>query len=117
MVSGLLIPLLLVDHVVSTRFASALFGTDTYYKPMLAALWPKAAVWQTLLLLVVWTHGCVGMHYWLRLARWYKTYAPVLLSIAVLLPALALAGFMVGGREVAASLATPESTKAVFQDF
>jgi len=115
MVSGLLIPLLLVEHVVATRFASALFGTDTYYKPMLAALWPRSAWWQTALLLVVWTHGCVGMHFWLRLARWYRQVAPLLLSVAVLVPALALAGFMVGGREVATSPGTVEGTRSVFQ--
>jgi adenylate cyclase len=115
MVSGLVIPILLVDHVVATRFASALLGTDTYYKPMLAALWPNSAWPQSLLLLIVWTHGCVGMHFWLRLARWYNRYAPLLLAIAVLVPALALAGFMVGGREVAATLTTPEAKKAVFE--
>ena len=115
LISGLVIPLLLIEHVVATRFASALYGTDTFYKPMLAALWPNRALWQTVLLLVVWAHGCVGMHYWLRLTRSYSKYAPVLLAFAVLLPAWALAGFMVGGREVAASVSDPEAAKSVFQ--
>jgi adenylate cyclase len=116
-VTGLCIPLLLVDHVVSTRFASSLYDTNDYYKPVLASLWPNFALRQTFLLLLVWWHACVGLHFWLRLAPWYRKVAPLLLALAVMLPTLALAGFMVGGREVAASLGTPENAKAMFQSF
>jgi adenylate cyclase len=116
LISGLIIPLLLIDHAFGMRFKAGLFGTDTFYKPSLVALWPGAALQQTVLLLLVWGHCCTGLHFWLRLASWYRRSAPVLLGMAVLLPALALAGFMVSGRELAASLKTAGDVKKVFDD-
>ncbi len=116
-VSGLCIPLLLIDHVVSTRFAASLYGTNDYYKPVLASLWPSFALRQTLLLLIVWWHACVGLHFWLRLAPWYSRVMPMLFAFAVMVPTLALAGFMVGAREVTVALATPEAAKTMLQSF
>ena len=115
LVSGLIIPLLLIDHAFGMRFKAGLFGTDTFYKPSLVALWPDAALLQSALLVLVWVHCCVGLHFWLRLAAWYRTVAPFLLALAVLLPVLALAGFMVGGREVGASLKSAADVKKVFE--
>jgi adenylate cyclase len=116
LISGLIIPLLLIDHAFGMRFKAALFGTDTYYKPSLVALWPGAALQQTVLLLLVWVHCCVGLHYWLRLTSWYRRSAPLLFGLAVLLPALALAGFMVSGRELGASLQSAADAKKVFDE-
>lgn len=107
--SGLAIPILLLDHVAMTRIGDQLFGWNDSYGFALAELWPAYAVWQTALVLVVWTHACIGLHFWLRLAPWYARLAPVLLAAAVLLPALAVAGFTVAGRQVASTLATPEA--------
>jgi adenylate cyclase len=56
-------------------------------------------------LLIVWVHGCVGVHYWLRLQPWYGRVVDLLLAIAVLVPALALAGFVTGGRQLRAKAA------------
>jgi adenylate cyclase len=116
LISGLIIPLLLIEHAFGMRLKAGLFGTDTYYTPSLLALWPGAALQQTALLLLVWVHSCVGLHYWLRLARWYRPFAPYLLGLAVLLPTLALVGFMVSGREVGASIKTAADAKKVFDD-
>lgn len=115
LVSGFLIPVLLIDHVVVTRFAQSLFGTRDYYAPVLAYYWPSHAWMQALLVVIVWTHACVGLHHWLRLDRHYARFVPLLFAAAVLLPALALAGFMVGGREVAAS-ARMEGIVGVLRD-
>jgi adenylate cyclase len=52
---------------------------------------------QALLLVVVWAHLCAGLHYWLRLKAWYRNVQPLAFSIALLLPALALAGFAGAG--------------------
>ena len=52
-------------------------------------------------------HGCIGLHYWLSLAGWYRRVQPVLLALAVALPVSALAGFSVAGRQVAARIAEP----------
>ena len=54
---------------------------------------------QAILLLIVWIHGCLGVHFWLRLKPFYPRAHELLLSIAVLLPALALLGYYQGGEQ------------------
>src|SRR5262249_34637292 len=72
-------------------------------------LW-GVALPQTLLLLIVWTHGCIGLHFWLRLSRHYAPVAPLLLVIAVLVPTLALSGFTAAGRQAAIEAAAKAAT-------
>ena len=60
---ALCIPFLLFPHIVNTRIAHAVFGVNDSYLYELARLWPDRAVLQSLLLLLVWTHGCIGLHY------------------------------------------------------
>ena len=55
---------------------------------------------QFVLLLVAWTHACIGLYFWLRLKPFFKWAGPILLAIAVLLPPLAMIGAHHGGREV-----------------
>jgi adenylate cyclase len=69
------------------------------YRAELGLLWPDAAISQSLLLLVVWTHGCIGLHQWLKGEAWWARHIPLLTGLATLVPALALAGFLVGARE------------------
>src|SRR6266702_2679423 len=57
--------------------------------------------------LLAWLHGCLGMYFWVRLQPWYRRVAPWLLAVAILLPALALLGFVQAGREVAAHAREP----------
>ncbi len=98
---GLAIPFLLFPHIVNTRVAHAMFGVNDIYLYELARLWPGSALTQSLLLLMVWLHGCLGIHFWLRLSAGYRRIAPVLLAVAIAVPVAALAGFMVAGRGVA----------------
>jgi adenylate cyclase len=98
---GLIIPLLLVPHLLDTRMMNTAFGVEDSYAYVLLRVWPDAAWSQTLLLLFVWIHGCLGLHYWLRLKAWYRRLLPWLLGAAVLIPACALLGFVNGGRTVA----------------
>ncbi|HEY7598791.1 MAG TPA: adenylate/guanylate cyclase domain-containing protein, partial [Candidatus Limnocylindrales bacterium] len=111
--SGLLIPVLLFKHIAMTRLADTLYGWNDSYLFALAELWPAWAWWQTSLIVLVWSHACVGLHHWLRLSRWYRRLAPLLLALAVLLPAAALAGFAVAGRQVAQSLSSPADLAAL----
>ena len=100
---GLLIPPVLVDHVIGTRIAQLLYGVKddyTYVVYSFATNPPRAAL-QALLLLVAWTHGCIGLNYWLRLKRWYRAHQPEALALALLVPVLALIGFYEAIREVA----------------
>jgi adenylate cyclase len=105
---GLFIPFLLFPHIVNTRIAHSFFGVEDNYLYELARLWPASAVLQSTLLLMVWLHGCMGLHYWLRLEPAYRNAQPALLFIAIAVPVAALGGFMVSGRAVAASIENPE---------
>ena len=102
--TGLSIPLFLITHVVFNRGAASLAGTDDTYAFELANIWPGLALEHSALLLCVWVHGCIGMHYWLSLAPWYPRVRQVLFALAVALPVTALAGFSVAGRQVAAQM-------------
>jgi adenylate cyclase len=116
LVLGLAIPPLLVSHIVGTRLAHVTFDvTDSYARTVLI-LWhldPWAGARQTLVLLVAWIHGCIGIHFWLRLRAWYPPAAPVLYAVALLLPAVALLGFASAGREAATLARTPGFTESV----
>lgn len=112
---GLAIPILLTAHVLGTRGTHEVFGVDDSYEWVLAILWPDGAFRQTLLTLIVWAHGCIGLHYWLRLRRGYARIFPLLYAGALLLPVLSLTGFAVAGREVAEVAATPGGMDALIR--
>ena len=100
---GLSIPLLLMIHVIGTRVAELLLNVEITYQSVLVAQWlaaPSHGVLQAIALLTVWTHGCVGIHFWLRTKSWYPDWRPYLFAFALLLPALALAGYVAAGNEV-----------------
>ncbi len=105
---GLFIPFLLFSHIVNTRVAHAVYNVNDIYIYELVRLWPERAFWQSLLLIVVWVHGCIGLHYWMRLSPLYRTISLPLLAAAVALPLAALAGFMVTGRGANVAIADPE---------
>lgn len=101
---GLCIPPLLLGHVMGTRMAYTMFGTESSYTRVLLALWylaPDIGLRQAVTLIVVWIHGCMGMHFWLRFRPWYPRVNALLGGAALLLPVVALLGFVNGGREVA----------------
>src|SRR5882672_447402 len=102
LVLGLAVPPLLIAHVVGTRFNWLLLEHNINYERMVGVLWSETgtALRQSLLLLIVWTHFCFGIHYWLRLQRWYATAQPSLFAAALLIPAMALAGFAAAGNEL-----------------
>ena len=104
---GLLIPFLLFPHIVNTRIARVYFGVEDNYLYELVRLWPASAIIQSMLLLMVWTHGCLGIHFWLRLYAPYRAIQPVMLFLAIAVPLAALAGFMVTGRAVSELVKDP----------
>ncbi len=107
---GLSVPLLLANHVAATRISLALFGTQKGYAQELYSFWVSArwfGLVQVTVLIVAWTHGCIGVGLWLRLKPWFARAAPYFLCAAVLLPVLALLGFFQGGRTILARAADP----------
>jgi adenylate cyclase len=99
LVLGLLIPPLLIGHIVGTRLAWTLLGHSVDYERVVGLLWSSewSAIRQSLLLLIVWSHLCFGLHYWLRVRQWYRNAQPLAFAVALLLPALALSGFASAG--------------------
>jgi adenylate cyclase len=101
---GLLIPVLLIEHIVGTRIRYEIADLQDTYEFVIRTLWvesPRDALRQTLALLVVWMHGCIGIHFWLRYRDWYARAAPFFLTLAILLPVLGLLGFAYTGRILA----------------
>jgi ferredoxin len=110
---GLAIPFFLFPHIVNTRVAHQFFNVQDSYLYELIRLWPDSALVQTLLMLTVWAHGCLGLHYWLRLSDGYRSAAPVLLVIAVAVPILGFAGFAVAGRMTGDIMSDPDALAAL----
>src|SRR5687767_9469384 len=98
-VLGLAIPPLLIVHIVGTRFTWMLLGHNIDYERIVGLLW--SSEWSTfkqmLLLVLVWAHLCFGLHYWLRVRAWYRAAQPLAFAVALLVPAIALAGFASAG--------------------
>src|SRR5262249_2871038 len=100
LILGLCIPLLLSIHVASTRIAEATQGADTSYAYLLTLRWvlaPKFAALHIAMVSTVWIHACIGLHFWLRTKAWYPRWRPWLALFAVMLPTLALAGYVAAG--------------------
>ncbi|MGO7181032.1 adenylate/guanylate cyclase domain-containing protein [Rhizobium brockwellii] len=103
-VLGLMIPLLLMDHVIGTRIAHEFYGYIDDYETVVSTLWirnPTNGVRQVFGVVAVWIHGCIGIHFWLRYRPWYPDFAPLLLALAILVPVLSLLGFVEMGRTLA----------------
>jgi adenylate cyclase len=101
LILGLAIPFPLLPHIIDTHIASSFFGVQDSYLYELARLWPASALSQSLLLAIVWAHGCLGIHHWLKVRSWYRAVQPLLLLVAIAVPVAALSGFVVSGRAVA----------------
>src|ERR1700722_16863850 len=110
LVLGLSIPFLLTNHVIGTRVALSQFGLAKGYAQELVGFWvnsPLLGALQAILLLIVWIHGCLGVHFWLRLKPLYPRAKGLMLSFAVLLPALALLGYYQGGERTLEAVKDP----------
>src|SRR4030095_13512225 len=77
---------------------------------------PVVGLRQSLVVVVAWVHVCIGLHFWLRLKRWYAPVKPWLFAGALLLPVLALLGFAEAGRTMTARAADPTYVQRVFAE-
>lgn len=111
LVLGFSIPFLLVRHVVAMRIGYDHFGSDIgNYRYLLWVYFVEApfiGLQQQLVLFVAWGHAMLGLHFWLRVRRWYQPWRGPALVIAVLLPLLAWLGLVQAGREVALAAQIP----------
>ncbi len=112
---GLAIPLVLTLHVVGTRVAELMRDYHPFYSNTLLTLWyaaPWAGWLQTVALVVVWTHACIGVHFWLRPRLWYRDWIVPFRAFAVLLPTMALAGFVAAGNHTLRLAENPDYVTA-----
>ena len=94
LVLGLSILPLVVGHVIGNRGAALIGGVnpDYYYVVTSILLSPEYIFKLGALILVIWIHMVIGLHFWLRLKRGYPSYVPYLYGLAILVPVLACIG-------------------------
>ena len=102
LVLGLSIPYLLLVHIVNTRGTRILTRIDIDYVYEIANLWvdPATRLRQIALVLLVWGHFAIGIHFWLRYKSWYRKAFPIFLLSFVLVPVAALLGFAEVGMSI-----------------
>ena len=114
---GLLIPPLLFQHAIGTRVAHELIGVDDSYTRQMLTYWvlnPRLGAQQIILLVIAWVHGCMGVHYWLRVRPWHRVTVPSLRLLGILVPLAAIGGFVDMGQEVGRLAADPEWARQAF---
>ena len=115
---GLVMPFMLVPHIFGTRILADLNQFRDTYAYVVVGMWvqhPESAAIQALLLILAWTHGCMGVRWWLQFKPWYPRYRAILRAGALLLPTLALAGFAGIGRETLHLSSTPGWMASTFE--
>lgn len=101
LVVGLCIPLLLAAHFAGSRMAHELYGVDDLYARVVPAIWNSGnALRQLTLLVLAWLHGCLGIHLVVRHRRGYREWFHLSFAAMLLLPLLAMLGFVNMAREV-----------------
>ena len=110
LLTGLAIPPLLILHLLGTRFAAEVLGTEDSYLYVLLIYFelnPASGLRQLAVMIVAWVHGCVGVHFWLRFRPWYPGWRPYLFAAALLSPVIGLLGTLVAGRDALRLAADP----------
>ncbi len=113
---GFSVPVLLAGHLVGTRAAHEMFGTDDSYLYVLYAHWKlfgASVYWNTAGLYAAWLHGCIGLYFWLRLKPGFSVWRQPAFAFALLVPVVAWLGYYAGGKEV---LALAERSPEAFQE-
>jgi adenylate cyclase len=94
-IMGLLMPIALIGHAVSVRVHRGFFGEPITYEAFTHVIFsvsPAFFIWYSILIVVVWTHVMVGLHFWLRSNAVYRRWVPVLRPAAVVVVAVGLVG-------------------------
>jgi adenylate cyclase len=110
-VTGLTVPPLIAYHLVGTRLANVMYGSEDLYARVILNLWvqePSVGLLYAMLLTIAWGHGCIGIHYWLRFRTWYARAFPGVFASFLLMPLLAFLGIAEAAREVSALAQQPD---------
>ena len=98
-----IVPLAAV-HASGTRLAYDYYDVQVNYPWVFASLvsdsW-MGVLRQFGLVIVVWIHACIGIHFAWRLKPWYRDWLPAIYAVALLVPAAGLGGAGVALRDFA----------------
>ena len=96
---GLTMPLLLFGHAIGTRGADLFLDVQRTYSDVVIQLWsnPESIMRQYTLIVIAWTHLCLGIHFWLRHKEWYSIWVMLLYPLSLFIPVLAALGFARAG--------------------
>ncbi len=100
--SGFLIPPLLFPHVWGIVSMEDILHITPTYPRLMQLFWidsPLEGLRQVLVVVVVWIHGSIGIFTWLNLKPWWSRVAPMVYPLIVMVPVLALLGFVEGGNQ------------------
>ena len=104
---GVVIPWFLIIHIVFTGYAHHFEGIDDTYSSVIVGSWVappdkwgiKGGYYYIAMLLIVWLHGVIGIHYLYSHRSWYKRYRASINSFFMIIPTLSLLGFFLAGKE------------------
>ena len=116
---GLCIPVLLMAHVVSTRIAYLVLAVSNNYSSVLTVQWlvsPWLGALHIAAVVTVWVHACIGIHFWLRTKTWYPDWQVYFAGFGLLLPTLALAGYVTAGNQVLRAANNSDFVRTVLAD-
>ena len=109
---GMLLPLLLCVHIGYSRGTFDQTGRDLYYSNFFYEMYKQGGlaglvIYVTLLTSLVWGHGCLGMHRWLKVKSWYNKYWNFWYLMAILPPCLSMFGSLTAYRETVIRVEDP----------
>ena len=107
---GLALPPILIFHIVGTRILAAYFGVDDRYAFeifIIGVEFPAFGMAQASVLVLAWTHGTMGLYFWLRLKPWFTRWRTLLYAAVLIIPLAALLGFLNAVQEVRAAALDP----------
>jgi adenylate cyclase len=110
-VLGLAIIPLMVRHVVATRIASEFLLASNDYNSVLLSHWvlnPGYPLFHIAAVLTVWVHASIGIHFWLHTRKWYPDWRGAFAIVGLLIPTLAIAGYIAAGNHVLRQAEQPQ---------
>jgi adenylate cyclase len=96
----------LLQHIVTAALLSRIFGVDDSYELIFAGTLanPDTAftygLFYTLMIVMIWTHGIIGIRGLIRFKPFYKTYHKSIVTFFWAVPILSVTGFLSGLKEM-----------------
>ena len=103
MVFGLSIPPMILLHIIGTAYIAEFYESKPSYPWLMLIFWKYdvgLGFRQAAVIILAWTHGCIGLYHWLNIRPWWDRYRFHCFAIALLIPILALIGYLQAGKEI-----------------